>query len=467
MSYEHLYRRRHHSYTASELSWRRAAAAYSGGQAYLEQALIRHVSESAPEFIERKARAYYLNYPRKIARAITQYVLAQEPRREHADPKLIEDFSRSGLRVNEVMRQFSTYLNIFGSAWMLVDMPAFAGDLDAGVQVAERIRPYAVALNPLEVPDWAFGSDGRLLWAVISQTVFDNRDPFSEPLVLPRRTLWTREKWQIIAPEVSGQCRVVAEGSHGLGQVPLIRYEESDGSGINANHWFEDVIKISDAILNNESEAQMNAVKQMFGLIVIGERFANQARNYKLPATGAGDETFSHILARSSALIETPEEKGISRYISPSGIETKALRDENIALKKELFDIVGLAVQKESRTEQSAESKAWDYLHVGQYLATRADILEQVENQAWQLFHLWDNAIPVPQIGYNREFTNLELKNTIDAILGLATVNAGEEYQREIARAAAGLLKRVAGIAPENYQNIVAEIAGMNRSEII
>jgi hypothetical protein len=462
MSYEYLYRRRHQNYLAAEPFWRRALAAYSGGQTYLDQALIRHVSEALPEFMERRARAYYLNYPRKIARAITQYVLAQTPRRERADAGLCEDFSRSGLRVNEVMRQFSTCLNIFGSAWMLVDMPGFAGELDAAEQAAERIRPYAVVLNPLEVPDWAFGSDGRLLWAIVSQNSVDNRDPFSEPVAVCRRTLWTRERWRVIAPDAGGECRITAEGCHGLGRVPLVRYEETDGNGINANHWFEDVIKISDAILNNESEAQMNAVKQMFGLIVIGERFANQAKHFKSqPNSNGAEDSFSHILARSSALIETPDEKGISRYISPSGIETKTLREENIALKKELFDIVGLAIQKDNRTEQSAESKAWDHLHVGQFLATRADILEQVENQTWQFFHAWDSTITLPQVCYNREFAQLEMNSTITAILGLATINGGKEYQREIARAAAAVLNRVTGTAPQNYQQIIAEIAAM------
>lgn len=46
---------------------------------------------------------------------------------------------------------------------------------------------------------------------------------------------------------------------HNLGEVPVVLGEEADGFGMGAaNHWFEDVVRVSDAILNAESEAQMN-----------------------------------------------------------------------------------------------------------------------------------------------------------------------------------------------------------------
>ena len=91
----------------------------------LTQALIRHVSEIDLEFAERRKRAYYFNYPRKLAGLITQCVFSSGPQRENADIRLAEDFSRTGLRVDEVMRQVSTLLNIYGAAAMIVEMPFF------------------------------------------------------------------------------------------------------------------------------------------------------------------------------------------------------------------------------------------------------------------------------------------------------------------------------------------------------
>ena len=51
-----LFNRRHPEYLAQEQGYRRCAEAYAGGAAYLEQALIRHVSEIDIEFAERKRR---------------------------------------------------------------------------------------------------------------------------------------------------------------------------------------------------------------------------------------------------------------------------------------------------------------------------------------------------------------------------------------------------------------------------
>ena len=186
---------------------------------------------------------------------------------------------------------------------------------------------------------------------------------------------------------------LVDEGRNLLGEVPLVAGEESDGFGIDANHWFEDVVRISDAILNNESEGQMNTVKQMFGLLVISESFARNARSSRSSADSS-NEKFSQVLARSAAIWESPEEKGLSRYIAPGGTENAAIREANLNLKRELYDVVGMAVQRETREMQSAESKAYDQQNVRQFLASRADLLERIEGRVWELFHRYDSTVP-------------------------------------------------------------------------
>lgn len=124
----YIFQRRNAEYTANEKRWKRSGEAYSGGREYIEQALIRHVSEINLEFSERRSRAYYFNYPRAIARRITQYALSIDPIRRNADPELVEDWSRTGLRTNDVMRQLSTLLNVYGRAWLQVEMPLFDGN---------------------------------------------------------------------------------------------------------------------------------------------------------------------------------------------------------------------------------------------------------------------------------------------------------------------------------------------------
>lgn len=463
MDYSYIFSRQHPMFVQHHASWERSKAAYSGGISYIQQALIQHVSEIDPEFTERLNRAYYFNYPRKIARLITQYILSGDPVRTGASPEMIEDFSRSKLRANEVMRQFSTLLNVYGSAWMLVEMPEFEGTANIERRTLERLRPYAVAIAPLSVPDWAEGSDGELLWALIEEDFYDNSNPFTEPISKKRRRLWTKNTWQLFE-EDSGTVKLVSEGNHNLGRVPLLHVSEIDGYGMDAVHWFEDIVRISDAILNNESEAQMNIIKQMFGLLVISENFARGSRSILAQNKGE-DGKFSHILARSAAIWESGEESGISRYISPNGAETNTIRNENTHLKNELFDIAGLTIVRETREKQSAESKAWDHQQICQFLLNRVDLLEQTELAVWKIMNLYDPSVSVPQVAYNRDFSIVDLKESVASLLELGNVNAGTEFQHEIARAAVTLLGRYQKIAPERQQKIYEEINMLGNTE--
>lgn len=461
-NYEHLFTRQHPFYTKHCQIWERNHAAYSGGKSYICRSLIAHLSEIPDEFEERKRRAYYFNWPRKIARIITQYVLATKPERQNADADIAEDFDRSGLRVDEVMRKFSTYLNIFGVAWLAVDMPRFDGNPTRADEIANRLRPYCVALNPLSVTDWCYGSDGQLEWVLVKESDWDNTDPYNTPIEVDIRKLWTRNDVTIVEKRSDGSSNTVVV-SHGLGVVPFIRKEEVDGFGLDANHWFDDVVAISDAILNNESEAQMNTIKQMFGLLVVPESFAcnskaiaeaEQAEDGEAPLSVAG------VISRSAAIIESVEDKGISRYISPGGAENATIRAENQALIRMLFEVVGLAVSKDTKMVESAEAKAWDFQNVEQYMANRADVLEQCEYQAWELMSKWNPATPLPTISYNRNFAVLDLKESIASLLELSGFNQdSDEYQREINRTAVVLLNRLRQLSQENQNALDKEIS--------
>ena len=176
------------------------------------------------------------------------------------------------------------------------------------------------------------------------------------------------------------------------------------------------------------------------------------------PCAGGDGEKFSHVLARSAAIWESSEESGISRYIAPNGAETATIRSENTNLKAELFDVIGLTILRETREMQSAASKAWDHQLVRQFLVNRVDLLEQAETAAWQLMHRFDPAIPVPEISYNRDFSVLDLKESIEGLLNLREIGSGPEYQKEITRAALAMLGRYKKIPPERFQTILAEI---------
>ncbi len=454
--YNHLFTREHPFYARMKNIWIRNHAAYSGGRTYIQTALIEHLSEIPDEFTERVKRAYYFNFPRKIARIITQYVLAKRPDRQDADTDLCEDWSRTGLRVDEVMRQFSTFLNIFGTAWLSVDMPTFDGPKSKADEIREKLRPYCTAISPLSVCDWCYGDDGALSWVLTREKRIDNSDPFTIPVTVDIRKLWTRQEVVIVSKRSDAQEVAPQKVEHKLGMVPFIRHEEVDGYGLLANHWFDDVVAISDAILNNESEVQMNTVKQMFGLLVVGESFANfKSEN----SEDSENQTTASIISRSAAIIESPEDKNISRYINPEGIVASSIRQENQALIKMMFDVAMLSVSKDTRMAESAEAKMWDFQSIEHYMQTRADVLEQCELRAWEMMNKWMDTIPVPTVSYNRNFAVLELKEAVATLMELSAFNdENDDYQREINKTAVTLLNRLRQLSQEKHELITDEI---------
>lgn len=460
--YGSLFRRKHPFYARNQIIWEKGIAAYSGGEEYIKSALIRHLSETEEEFSERIKRAYYFNFPRKIARIITHYVLSTRPDRENADPELCEDWSRTGLRVDEVMRQFSTAMNVFGAAWLAVDMPSFVGRKTKADELKERLRPYCVAISPLFVHDWCYGKDGELDWVLVAEQEYDNSDPFTEPKEIQKRKLWTRESVTIVSQAQDGTQQVDFY-EHNLGKVPFIRQVETDGYGLGTNHWFEDVVRISDAIMNNESEAQMNVIKQMFGLLVVSDTFANNAGRQEISEEDGtnteGGNTLSSTIARTVAIIERPEDKGISRYISPAGVENATIRAENADLRKMLFDVIGLANQKETRAAESAEAKMWDFQNIEQYMRSRADMLEQAEQNAWGIMKLWNPALSVPKVSYNRNFAMLDLKDAVATLLELSSFNIESDgFQNEVGKTAVSLLNRLRQLTQGKKEAIENEI---------
>ena len=342
---------------------------------------------------------------------------------------------------------------------MTVEMPFFNGEVDAERKLKERLRPAVQALSPLQVPDWGTGRDGELEWLITEEDVSLDRGPFMPPLQTVRRKLFTRSELVIYerVPE-NGKIVEISRARHGLGRVPALYLAEPEGYGLHGGHYFEDIVRISDAILNNESEAQMNVVKQMFGLLVISEGFARGARPLKDNTQGSSREKFSHVLARSAAIWESPEERGISRYISPSGADTSLIRAENQALKEELFDTIGMTIASAGRRIQSAESKAWDFHQVRQFLCSRADMLEQSEIRCWELMASLDHSIPVPRVSYNREFAVTDLQSSIASLTALKRFSGGAEYRREVTRAALFLLEKIKRIDPACRKLILKEI---------
>ena len=119
--------------------------------------------------------------------------------------------------------------------------------------------------------------------------------------------------------------------------------------------------------------------------------------------------------------------------------------------------MVGLAVQRDNLIAQTAESKAWDFQNVRQFLTSRVEILEQYELECWKLMNLWDGSVRIPDVIYNRDFAVTDLKSSVEALLGLRELSDDAAYRKILARTGMAMLEKYRKLLPEEKRILSGE----------
>ena len=454
--------RRSAEYTRLHTVWTRIGEAYAGGDPYIKKVLIQHPSEVDEEYAERVASAYYLNIPKKIVTKLTDMLFAQEPTRKDSDKEIEEDFNRQGLHANEVMKLLFLYNLLYQRAWVYVDSPNYEGDISAAKKKQDKVRPYAQALSPLQVPDFKHGSDGELDWAIVEFNEVDKSDPKKDPIAYKVRILWTRTTYEVYKTKADGtsSSKLYAEGVNNAGAVPLVPYIDLYETATNMRPPMEDIVGVSDAVTRGESELLTNILKQAYGLLILPASFLSSQESYiarVVESLGLSEEDdinnnsevlaarakYASEISRSKCIVEDETENGITRYISPDGVTTESITKHNDRLILRLYDLMGLVVATDTTQRQSADSKAWNNMDMTAFLQTKAQQLEQVEKKTWKLLNAFDDTIKEPTVTYNTDFAVKDFKSLILGILELARIDGGPEYQKAIKSSAAQLLSDI------------------------
>ena len=308
------------------------------------------------------------------------------------------------------------------------------------------------------------GPDRRLVWAKIEELHTYDWDPDvvrrTRP---PRPALDPRPQWRLYDPLTGA----ITEGVNPTGVIPLVELIEPDGYGIEANHWFEDVVRISDAILNNESEAQMNVVKQMFGMLVVSEAFARGASKAPTRKNDPQSDTFSAVVARSAALIESVEEKGISRYISPSGVETSTIRAEMRHSNRSFSTWSDWRSRAGAKRRRPPNPRRGTSRTSPSFSPTAPTCSNRRSLRAWAIMNLWDSAVQVPEVTYNRKFAVRDLERNIAGLLQLSNIpDAGIEFRKAALGVAVELLDAIGSIPDDRKQALLDEIENLQPAPV-
>lgn len=413
--------------------------------------LFQWRKENSDDYNNRVALTPYRPLARRIVSAFVNYVTKSDPERKGADAlkDILSDADRNGNPLTEFTRIVLSRLKVMGQYNVLVDMPKAKRKVKSQADaIAQKLRPYCVPVNPQNVIDWNLTSTGAYEWAIIESTRIDNSIDQDNAVVIKTRTYWDGTRWERWVEDKQKQDWVFEFGdNHTVGYCPLLRFtaEDLDEMPDTPESWFYDLADLNRAIYNLDSIDLTNFHTQCFGQLVLPRHI--------------GDSDQAKTASASEGWTESENEKGISRYIQPSGIEHENVLKAVADYKKSMFEVAGLYQAKESRDAQSAEAKSWDHEEMNQFLASFAKTANQIETKILQTAAAWQGTKNAAiEIVYPEEYKVVDLEKLIAAILDIKTLGYSSETLRKeaIKRAAREVLGD--SLTPEVMKKIETEI---------
>ena len=454
-----------HAERANQIGLNRLALA--GGRPYIDARLARLPYESDTSWTGagreggRASRAFLINYAARIAAKINQYVFSTEVQRPNADPRFLADTTRTGMTITALMAHVSELVTAARWCWISVDRNSLPRDAQGqpvrrsvAAKEASGDRVFWTVWAPNEVVDWHFDQSGKLIWVITEQSVYDNSD-FTQPAGSRQvRTIWqkgggvrlwlnekNREKIDLEEPFTTTLDDV--------GFVPV-------GTPSATPWWFDDVERVLAALLNLDSVHGENLYQTVFPQLVIPDGMI-QTMMDQLKISGDG--VMKMVRGLGYPILEPIEAQGLTRYLTPSAGDLKAIPDENMRLRQVLFEIVGLAMTHVTAQVSSAESKAFDHLDAEAVLRERAVLLEESETKAVLLSKQLDSTFAEYTPVYCRTFNVRDAAEEMSTLLELGKLDLPQAARKEIQRAGVDVLDRLTGLPDDRKKLIVDAIA--------
>ena len=392
---------------------------------------------AAGEVTGRRDRAYLTNYCDRIATKLDQYVFQQLPERDGLDEDWAENVTATGWDINRYWRRVSELITSCRWCWVGADLPGARSDVSARpMSVAEKrdagVRPYWSIYTPLDVVDWAFDERGNLLWMLTEYTEQTDADPTEERGETRYRVLWEPgnvQKFRFGKDDSADEIVAVETVPNPPAIVPFV----AAGDICARPHWFDDAESIQRSILDLASARHECMFRQVYAQLVI-ERGSIQ--NAADQAGMQYEQAIAKTVGMAYPIEESPEAKGLTRYITPSAADLAIIGDTIQQTKRDLFEVVGFALRPDTKQVESAEAKLFDHLDVEAVLAERSQMLEEVETRLVDITAQIDPSWSAYTPEYSNQFDVGDFAEEIQSFLGLQQMDAPPEASREITRAA-------------------------------
>ena len=405
--------------------WDYLARSYEGGMTYTQGGYLRKYlnEDSGPgdQYAQRLLSTALDNHVKAVIDTYRAYLFKVEPTRTGSAvartdiAEFVRDCDLDGTDLNAFMKNLNDTASIFGSAWVLVDKPAYKAATRAE-ELALGIRPYTTMYTPAMVLDWKYERDitGRQVLVYVklieeSTATYDvikiwtpvrvESYKVSKSGVNQTQKAYQGSTVYDSANIVSNYDRIISmeEYVNPLGYVPMFCYQlgYTNWKGIGTSE-VSDIADAQRMIYNLCSEMEQNIrVSSHPSLVKTADTDA---------AGGAG------------AVINMPEhlQGDMKPYLlQPTGATVDSILSainhhiESINRMAHLSSVRGVA-----QTAQSGISIEAEFMLLNAKLADRANSLKDAEYKIWELYFAWLAEAGMPEdFGVQYE-TSFSLRDT-------------------------------------------------------
>ena len=430
--------------------WRYYYASFNGGFDYRKtslQMLRRYLNEELQPGHQYESRLEYTaleNSCKLVVETYKAFLFRVLPTRTLGNlinlpyvQNWMKDIDYAGTDIDQFMKEANSLAMIYGHCWVLVDKPATDRVLTLAEEIELDIRPYTQLVTPENILDWHYHRVlGRQQLVYLKQRESEDEDT----LVVKIWTTETISRYEL--DKKKHKVTLLDESVNTIGRIPFVM--------LKANPSHHKAYGISDL-------ADVAKIQQaIFGLMSEAEQAIRISSHPSLVKTSDTDAT-----AGAGAVINMSD--NLPGDLKPYLLQPSSSNvDSIIKLLKEhqtmIMTMTHLAaINAVATVAKSGVALQTEFTMLNTRLGDKADSLERLEIQIWELFQVWSNfkADDTFLIEYKKKF---DLRDEVTDLSNLHTVRdmniSSETMRKEID-------KQIAKIIIHNgdvLQDIIEEI---------
>jgi hypothetical protein len=375
-------------YTRNQDAWEFLLYSYMGGEEYKKASyLTRYVNETDGEYVGRLNTTFVENHCKSVIQTYVSFLFREQPDRELGSleydslvQEFLEDADLDGRSFDAFMKEVSIWASVFGHCWVMMAKPNINAQT-LGEEMAMGVRPYVTLLTPLTVMDWEWSRDamGRFELQYLKYTEEVN-DTFTTIKEWTKQTITTK----IVNHEAKKLDSEVIE-VNGLGRIPavLAYNHRSPVRGIGVSD-IADIAGAQKYIYNMTSEVEQSI--RINGHPALVKTIGTEA------AAGAG----------AIISMEDNLDAGLKPYMLSVSTDTNQIYQaigHTVDAIDKMANTGSIRSTEARRLSGVAQEQEFQLLNAK--LSEKADNLELVEEQLWQLWceyqgKSWDGKIEYP-----------------------------------------------------------------------